>query len=146
MSRLFMQLTYLLLAGVDIHRDTPTEILHTVLLGVVKYFWGQTVWLLDKSKSMKIFQARLHSVDTGGLNVPPINADYICQYKEGLIGKHFKTISQVIPFLIYYMVPSTVLEAWNVIGTLVVLLWHTEINNIESYLVCHHYFLSNIEC
>ncbi|EGO04564.1 hypothetical protein SERLA73DRAFT_68250 [Serpula lacrymans var. lacrymans S7.3] len=54
--------------AVDIHQDTPTEILHTVVLGVVKYFWGQTVWLLDKSYLLTTFQTRLESISKDGLN------------------------------------------------------------------------------
>lgn len=115
--------------------DTPTEILHTVLLGVVKYFWGQTVWLLDKSHSMNIFQTRLSSIDSDGLNAPCLNAEYICKYKGSLIGKHFKSLAQVMPFLIYDLVPKSVLDGWSVIGALVVLLWHTEIDDTEQYLV-----------
>ena len=110
--------------------DTPTEILHTVLLGVVKYFWGQTVWLLEKLHLMDTFQVRLGSIDSDGLN-----AEYICKYKGSLIGKHFKSLTQVMPFLIYDLVPKSVLDGWNVIGTLVVLLWHMEIDNTEQYLV-----------
>jgi hypothetical protein len=117
--------------------DTPTEILHTILLGVVKYFWGQTVCLLDKTHSFTVFQARLASVDTIGLNLPKFNADYICKYKGGLIGKHFKSLAQVMPFLIYDLVPRNVYDGWLAIGTLVVLLWHTEIENTEEYLVSH---------
>jgi len=117
------------------HMDTPTEILHTVLLGVVKYFWGQTVFLLDKAKLMDVFQTRLQSVDTDGLNAPCLNAGYICHYKGSLIGKHFKSLSQVMPFIIYDLVPSTVLNAWTIIGELVVLIWHTKILNTEVYLV-----------
>ncbi|KAG2143512.1 uncharacterized protein EDB93DRAFT_1241410 [Suillus bovinus] len=120
--------------GLDMHMDTPTEILHTVLLGVVRYFWGQTVFLLDKAKLMDIFQTRLQSIDTDGLNAPCLNAGYICHYKGSLIGKHFKSLSQVMPFIIYDLVPSTVLNAWTIMGELVVLIWHTKILNTEAYL------------
>jgi hypothetical protein len=120
---------------VDIHQDTPTEILHTVLLGVVKYFWSQTVWILEKSKKFGLFQTRLHSVITGGLNIPKIPADYMCHYRGALIGKHFKTLSQVIAFTVYDLVPRDVLDAWLELGHLTVLLWHTKIDDMEKYLV-----------
>jgi hypothetical protein len=137
-DRLFQQTINPLLGmqGVDIHRDTPTEVLHTILLGVVKYFWAQTVWLLEKSKTLETFQMRLGTIDCEGLNIPPINSEYICRYKGSLIGKHFKSLAQVMPILIFDLVPSTVLEAWTIIGTLVVLVWHTTIKDTERYLVC----------
>ncbi|KAK1221232.1 hypothetical protein PQX77_009237 [Marasmius sp. AFHP31] len=121
--------------GVDMHKDTPTEILHTVLLGIVKYFWGQTVWILGKTKGFSVFQVRLASVDTSGLNIPKLSSDYICAYKGSLIGKHFKSLAQLMPFLIYELVPRKVLDAWTIIGELVVLIWHTEIEELEEYLV-----------
>ncbi|KAF7974716.1 hypothetical protein HWV62_11375 [Athelia sp. TMB] len=120
--------------GVKIHEDTPTEILHTILLGIVKYFWGQTVWLLMKNKHFDTFQARLNSIVSDGLNVPKIPADYMCHYRGGLIGKHFKTISQVMAFTVYDLVPREVLDAWLVMGRLTVLLWHTEIEDLNSYI------------
>ncbi|OAX34515.1 hypothetical protein K503DRAFT_794145 [Rhizopogon vinicolor AM-OR11-026] len=120
--------------GLDIHMDTPTEILHMILLGVVKYFWGQTVFLLEKAKFLHIFQCRLASIDKDGLNAPCLNADYICHYKGSLIGKHFKSLAQVMPFIIHDFVPPTVLNAWTVIGELVVLIWHTRIVDTEAYL------------
>ncbi|KAH9894129.1 hypothetical protein C8Q73DRAFT_826736 [Cubamyces lactineus] len=120
--------------GLDVHMDTPTEVLHTVLLGVVKYFWSQTVTLLEKAKAMETFYRRLQSIGTGGLNAEALNAEYICHYKGSLIGKHFKSLAQVMPFVVYDLVPATVLNGWNVLGNLVVLLWHTEIVDTEAYL------------
>ncbi|KAL0569855.1 hypothetical protein V5O48_012107 [Marasmius crinis-equi] len=120
--------------GVDIHKDTPTEILHTILLGAVKYFWGQTVYILEKNKSFATFQTRLASVDESGLNIPRLSAEYICGYKGSLIGKHFKSLAQLMPFLIYDLVPRKVLDAWSIIGELVVLVWHTQIDDLEEYL------------
>jgi hypothetical protein len=122
------------IAGVNIHLDTLTEILHTILLGVVKYFWGQTVWILDKSKVSALFQACLNSINTDGLHVPSLNAEYICHYKGSLIGKHFKSLAQIIPYLIYDLLPQTIVNSWTKIGELVMLLWHTKIINLEKYL------------
>ncbi|KAG2051831.1 hypothetical protein BDR06DRAFT_983423 [Suillus hirtellus] len=120
--------------GLDIHMDTPTEILHTILLGVVKYFWGQTVFLLKKAKFLHIFQCQLKSIDKDGLNAPCLNTDYICHYEGSLIGKHFKSLAQVMPFIIHNLIPPPVLNAWTVIGELVVLVWHTKITDMEAYL------------
>ncbi|KIO21113.1 hypothetical protein M407DRAFT_15855 [Tulasnella calospora MUT 4182] len=120
--------------GIDIHQDTPTEILHTVLLGVVKYFWGQTIVILKKARSMDVFQAHLASVNSDGLNIPKICARYMCMYSGSLIGKHFKTIAQVMEFTIYDLVPKDVLQAWRAIRTLVSLLWYTEILDVPSYI------------
>ncbi|KAG1765890.1 hypothetical protein EV702DRAFT_1283028 [Suillus placidus] len=105
------------MTGLNIHQDTPTEILHTILLGV-------------------IFQTRLDNINKDGLNSPTLGAEYICRYSGSLIGKHFKSLAQIMPFLIYDLVPSTVLNGWTVIGQLVVLLWHTRIDDVEEYLAC----------
>ncbi|KAG1761023.1 hypothetical protein EDD22DRAFT_848083 [Suillus occidentalis] len=120
--------------GFNVHQDTPTEILHTVLLGVVKYFWGQTVFLLEKAKLLDLFQTRLDSIAKDGLNSPCLNADYICHYKGSLIGKHFKSLAQVMPFLIQDLLPITVLNGWTIICELVVHIWHTKIDDTELYL------------
>lgn len=127
----------------NIHLDTPTEILHTILLGVVKYFWGQTIFSLEKSKSLGILQARMEALAIQGLNLPSFTPEYICHYRRSLIGKHFKSLAQVMPFLIYDLVPSSVLDGWTVIGELVMLLWHTQIDDCEQYLVSGSLTLCN---
>ncbi|KAF8546126.1 hypothetical protein OG21DRAFT_1479713 [Imleria badia] len=123
------------MTGVNIHLDTPTEILHTILLGIIKYFWGQTVFLIEKAKVLDLFHSCLDAIKHDALNIPSLNSDYICSYKGSLIGKHFKSLAQVVPFIIHDLVPQTVVDGWTLMGELVVLLWHTKINNIESYLV-----------
>ncbi|KAF8837376.1 hypothetical protein BDN67DRAFT_1028788 [Paxillus ammoniavirescens] len=129
--------------NMNIHLDTPTEILHTILIGVVKYFWGQTVYLIEKAKFLDIFQSRLDSIDHDALNALSLNLEYICRYKGRLIGKHFKSLAQVMPFVIHDLVPQTVMDGWMTLGELVVLLWHTKIDDVEVYLVCTLRTLNN---
>lgn len=100
----------------------------------MKYFWGQTVWLLNKTKVLNTFQARLQSISKSGLNDPTLGAEYICHYSGSLIGKHFKSLAQVMPYLVYDLIPCDVLDGWTAIGSLVVLLWHTEIISTDKYI------------
>ncbi len=123
--------------GVNVHLDTPVEPLHTHLLGVVKYFWAQTMWILEKDGHFAEFQSRLNSLERSGLNVPSILADYMCRYRGSLIGKHFKTISQVMSFAVEGLVDDNLQQAWLAIGRLTVLIWETEIVNIKVYAVRH---------
>ncbi|KAJ6507507.1 hypothetical protein DFH09DRAFT_1251771 [Mycena vulgaris] len=110
---------------IDMHKDTPTEILHTILLGVVKYDWGQTVWVLEKGKDFPLFQMCLNSILSDGLKIPKVQADCMCQYKGGLIRKHCKTLSQIMAFAVEGLVPPDVLEAF--------LLWCTTSEDVTSY-------------
>ncbi|KAH9920588.1 uncharacterized protein B0H18DRAFT_936500 [Fomitopsis serialis] len=119
--------------GFDVHQDTPVEALHTHLLGAVKYFWSQTVWILEKQGKLGTFQARLGSLAQSGLNIPNIMADYMCRYRGSLIGKHFKTLSQVMSFAICGLVEQRLLDAWLTLGRLTALIWETEITDMREY-------------
>ncbi|KAF8694557.1 hypothetical protein RHS03_08166, partial [Rhizoctonia solani] len=139
--------------GVDIHLDTPTKILHTVLLGVVKYFWAQSVFVLEKDKKLDLLASRLALVSTIGLDIPPLNASYICQYRGSLIGKHFKAIVQVMPFVTYdlFVGNTHLMTAWLLLGRLTSMLWYPVINDIDVYLnelreLIHDFLLLTAEC
>ena len=127
-----------IIAGLDVHRDTPVEILHTHLLGVVKYFWAQTTVIAENNNTFHLLQARLNSLTRQGLDIPNILADYMCRYRGGLIGKHFKTLSQIMVFASYDILRDdrSITNAWLSIGRLTVLIWETEIRDMDSYCVC----------
>lgn len=121
----------------DIHRDTPTEILHTVLLGVVKYYWAQSVFIIEKAKQLDILESRLASIIISGLNIPTIDARYMRKHCGSLIGKHFKSLVQIMPFIVYDMLPPDVTQAWLLLGRLACLLWYTEIDDVGVYTVSY---------
>lgn len=121
--------------GVDVHRDTPVEILHTVLLGVVKYFWAQTVTILEEKGLLGTLRARLASIDDYGLAGSRLVAEYVIQYKGALIGKHFKALVQIMAFVVFDLVHDDLIKGWLALGQLTVLLWYTESDSMEIYKV-----------
>ncbi|THU82965.1 hypothetical protein K435DRAFT_823079 [Dendrothele bispora CBS 962.96] len=133
------------ISGLDPTQDTPVEILHTILLGIVKYVWFMFHSKLSEEQQ-RLFTTRLQSTDTDGLSVPPIRAAYMMQYRNALIGKHFKTLMQTMVFHVHDLVTPSEFEVIKAVGELRAIIWVPEIRNMDQYLVTIHNSTEIFEC
>ncbi|KAF7324217.1 hypothetical protein MSAN_02533900 [Mycena sanguinolenta] len=117
--------------------------LHTILLGDAKYTWYE---LHHKWTAVQqdIFTIRLQGTNLDGLRVPPIRAAYMMQYRNGLIGKHFKTLMQTMIFHIHDIVTPDQFVLVRALGELGPMLWLPVIDNMEEYLADLQIFIDNL--
>ncbi|KAJ7444523.1 hypothetical protein B0H11DRAFT_1746826 [Mycena galericulata] len=129
--------------GIDPHHDTPGEILHTYLLGNDKYVWHDTTKTWDDSKA-DIFASRLQGSSIDGLSIPPPRPRYVVQYKNSLIGKHFKMLQQLGVFHLHGLCSPLLFELWKATGELGAYLWFPEIKNMDVYLARLSFLINNV--
>ncbi|KAF7375526.1 hypothetical protein MSAN_00440800 [Mycena sanguinolenta] len=120
------------IAGLDPSQDTPIELLHTILLGVIKYVWHHMNTEKWSDADRHLLAIRLQSTDTTGLTVPPIRTAYMIQYKNNLIGKHFKTLMQILSFHVHEISMPEQFTLIKAATELCARLWVPEIDDMEE--------------
>ncbi|PLW08809.1 hypothetical protein PCASD_22471, partial [Puccinia coronata f. sp. avenae] len=113
--------------------DTPVEILHVVLLGVVKYLARDDIGKL-KEKEKAILIGRLDSLNCLSMNINSIKAKYLIKHIKSLVGRHFKVILQSAPFVLLDLLSSKRWEIWLALCKMCVLIFQTRISKMDSYI------------
>ncbi|KAJ7877746.1 hypothetical protein B0H14DRAFT_3781958 [Mycena olivaceomarginata] len=127
---------------IDPHHDTPGELLHTYLLGNNKYVWHDLTKNWDDKKG-DLFASRLQGSNLDSLSIPPPRARYVVQYKNSLIGKHFKMLQQLGVFHLHDLCTPLLFDLWKATGELGALLWYPE-KNMELYLADLEILINNL--
>jgi hypothetical protein len=106
-------------------------------LGVVKYFWRDTVSLFKSDADKKNLIAKLNSFDTTGLGISRLAGHTLVLYSGSLTGRDFRAIAQAATFVLqgFKNVSPEYLQLWTSLGALVSLVWTPEIEDIEEYSV-----------
>jgi hypothetical protein len=110
--------------------------LHTILLGVVKYFWRDATSRLDERGKTEL-RTRLDCLDVRGLDpsLSALNGKTLVQYAGSLVGRDFRHLVQVAPFVLEGLVPPRIYDAWRALVDVAVLAWKPEILDIDEHLV-----------
>ncbi|KAG6843596.1 hypothetical protein H0H87_002737, partial [Tephrocybe sp. NHM501043] len=69
---------------------------------------------------------------------------YLVQYKNSLIRKHFKSLQQLAVFHMHNLVPDCVFDLWKASGELGAYMWFPEIKDLESYLADIQVLIDNV--
>ncbi|KAI8458273.1 hypothetical protein BY996DRAFT_4577407, partial [Phakopsora pachyrhizi] len=127
------------LKGFDGHLDTPVEVLHVVLLGILKYLYCDLIGGLSANKKEELI-ARLKSFATNNLNIQPLKAKYLIQHYSSLVGKDFKVLIQAAIFVFFPLIEDSKRKIWTSLCHLCSFIFQTHIRDIKKYTAKINYF------
>ncbi|KAJ6580335.1 hypothetical protein B0H10DRAFT_2179659 [Mycena sp. CBHHK59/15] len=116
----------------DPSSDSPVEILHVLLLGVVKYWWRDAV-SRQTAQGKDELRTRLSSIDVAGLNSSRLRGNMYVQYAGSLVGRDFRIILQVALIVLHGLIPATHYQGWVALCKLAPLMFQPAIEDLPAY-------------
>ncbi|KAJ6538910.1 hypothetical protein B0H10DRAFT_2253553, partial [Mycena sp. CBHHK59/15] len=118
----------------DPSSDSPVEILHVVLLGVVKYWWRDAV-SRQTTQGKEELKTRLSSIEVAGLNSSRLRGNMYVQYAGSLVGRDFRVILQVALVVLHGLIPDAHYQGWIALCKLAPLIFQPIIEDLPIYIV-----------
>jgi hypothetical protein len=124
---------FLKLNAFDGAEDVPVEVLHVVLLGVVKYLVREFMSKL-KPAELSQLEARWRAFNIDGLNMPPLQAKYMVTHYKSFVGKEFCIVLQAAPFVFFPFMTQEKKDTWLALCKMSQLVFMTHIRDMDEYL------------
>jgi hypothetical protein len=123
-------------------QDSLVEILHTILLGIIKYWWRHTIDKIKTNPKKKQTLARLLSgLSTDGLGFSRLPGTDMVKRAGSLYGTDFRKIAQLMPFVVKNFSDEDEFRSWQAASHMAALAFRTSITDLPVYLVCRIYDL-----
>ncbi|KAA1076653.1 hypothetical protein PGT21_014571 [Puccinia graminis f. sp. tritici] len=113
--------------------DTPVEVLHVFLLGIVKYLVRDLMGRM-KPAQLDLIEGRYRAFNLAGLNIPWLSPHYMAKHSSNFVGKEFKAVLQSAPFVLFEFMDDPERQAWIALCQLAPLVFQTHIDEMRPYL------------
>ncbi|KAA1110414.1 hypothetical protein PGT21_020875 [Puccinia graminis f. sp. tritici] len=124
---------FLELLGFDGVLDTPVELLHVFLLGVVKYLARDLVAGVTGIDEEHLI-GRLRSFSCVSLNIDSFKPRYLIKHIKSLVGRDFKILLQSAPFAFAHLMSEEQRSIWLSLCKMAPFIFQTKINHLDTYL------------
>ncbi|KAA1111795.1 hypothetical protein PGT21_012556 [Puccinia graminis f. sp. tritici] len=125
---------FLRLHGFDGVLDTPVEVLHVVLLGIVKYLARDFVKPLSETVKLELI-ARMRSFNCNALNIDSLKPNYLIRHILSIVGRDFKVVLQCAPFVFFDYMNEEKRKIWSALCQLTPLIFQTTIVDMADYQI-----------
>ncbi|OAV92443.1 hypothetical protein PTTG_27650 [Puccinia triticina 1-1 BBBD Race 1] len=125
---------FLQLLGFDGCQDTPVEVLHVILLGVIKYIAIDFLSNTIKPRHLNDLLGASQSFITDALDLPKINAAYLYKHHKSMVGKDFKIVLQCATFVFFQFMDEQQKELWCELCRMAPYVFQTHITDMQVYL------------
>ncbi|OAV88544.1 hypothetical protein PTTG_28998 [Puccinia triticina 1-1 BBBD Race 1] len=113
--------------------NTPVEVLHVFLLGVVKYMVRDLMGQM-KPADLGLIEGRYRAFNTSSLNIPSLSVYYMAKHSSNFVGKEFKIVLQTAPFVLFEFMDNAERDAWSALCQLAPLIFQTKTEEMSLYL------------